>query len=71
MVGGMLVDHQARRDDQWPILGDIPLLGRLFTMDSFSGKKHNLLISVTSRLIGGDGSPIRPNPTPGVPDFRR
>lgn len=71
MVGGMLVDHQSHRDDQWPILGDIPLLGRLFTMDSFSGKKHNLLISVTSRLIGGDGSPLRSNPTPGLPDFRR
>jgi hypothetical protein len=40
-------------------------------MDSFSGKKHNLLISVTSRLIGGDGSPLRSNPTPGLPDFRR
>lgn len=71
MVGGMLVDHQSRRDDQWPILGDIPLLGRLFSMDSFAGKKHNLLISVTSRLIGGDGAPINPNPTPGLPDFRR
>lgn len=71
MVGGMMVDHQSRRDDQWPILGDLPLLGRLFSMDSFSSKKHNLLISVTSRLIGGDGSPIRANPTPGIPDFRR
>ena len=71
VIGGMLVDHQARRDDRWPVLGEIPLLGRLFSVDSSNSQKDNLLISVTSRLISGDGNPLRANPAPGLPDFRR
>ena len=71
VIGGMLVDRQARQDDKWPILGEIPLLGRLFSNDSTFIEKQNLLISVTSRLVSGDGNPLRANPTTGLPDFRR
>ena len=71
VIGGMLTDRQIRRDDQYPILGDIPILGRLFTNDSTFIEKDNLLVSVTSRLISGDGLPLRSNTANGLPDFRR
>ena len=71
VIGGMLVDRQYRQDDKWPILGEIPLFGRLFSSDSTSIEKENLLISVTSRLVSGDGVPLRSNPATGLPDFRR
>ena len=71
MIGGMLVDRQTRQDDKWPILGEVPLLGRLFSADSTTIEKENMLISVTSRLVSGDGVPLRSNPATGLPDFRR
>ena len=71
MIGGMLVDRQTRQDDKWPILGDVPLFGRLFSSDSTFIEKENMLISVTSRLVSGDGVPLRSNPVTGLPDFRR
>lgn len=71
VIGGMITDRQSRRDDQYPVLGDIPLLGRLFTNDSTFVEKDNLLVSVTSRLISGDGAPLRANTANGLPDFRR
>ena len=71
MIGGMIVDRQTRQDDKWPVLGDVPLFGRLFSRDSTFIEKENLLVSVTSRLISGDGVPLRSNPATGLPDFRR
>jgi len=71
MIGGMIVDRQTRQDDKWPVLGDVPLFGRLFSSDSTFIEKENLLVSVTSRLISGDGVPLRSNPATGLPDFRR
>lgn len=71
VIGGMLVDRQSRTDDKWPILGEVPLFGRLFSSDSTTIEKQNLLISVTSRLVSGDGVPLRSNPATGLPDFRR
>ena len=71
VIGGMLVDRQYRQDDKWPILGEVPLFGRLFSSDSTTIEKENLLISVTSRLVSGDGVPLRSNPATGLPDFRR
>ena len=71
MIGGMIVDRQTRQDDKWPVLGDVPLFGRLFSSGSTFIEKENLLVSVTSRLISGDGVPLRSNPATGLPDFRR
>jgi len=71
MIGGMMVDRQTRQDDKWPVLGDVPLFGRLFSQDSTFIEKQNMLVSVTSRLISGDGVPLRSNPATGLPDFRR
>ncbi len=71
VIGGMLTDRQSRQNDRWPILGEIPLLGRLFTQNGQAIEKDNLLISVTARLISGDGTPIRQNTANGLPDFRR
>ena len=71
VIGGMLVDRQSRQDDKWPVLGEVPLFGRLFSSDSTFLEKQNLLISVTSRLVSGDGVPLRTNPATGLPDFRR
>lgn len=71
IIGGILSDSQGRVADRWPILGDLPLIGRFFTESASSADKDNLIISVTCRLISGDGIPVRSNAQNGLPDFRR
>lgn len=70
MVGGMVIDKQVSMEDRYPILGDLPLIGRFFTKTSDTSARSNLLISVSPRLISGDGVPINSRPNNGVPDFR-
>ncbi len=70
MVGGMVIDKQVSMEDRYPILGDLPILGRFFTKTSDSSARSNLMISVSPRIIYHDGTPVYPRPSNGVPDFR-
>lgn len=71
MIGGMMIDKHSTMDDRFPLLGDIPLVGRLFSKYSSKIERANLIISVTTRLISKDGIPIQTNQNNGLPDFRR
>ena len=71
VIGGILSDSHGSLSDRWPLFADIPLIGRLFTESAQQAHKDNLIISVTTRLISGDGIPVRTNTQNGLPDFRR
>ncbi len=71
VLGGMVDSTTEKRTDKWPILGDLPLVGRLFQSESEDISRNNLLIFVTTRLVGKDGVPIRPSRPVGAPDFNR
>jgi len=71
VIGGILSDTHGQLSDRWPIYADIPLIGRLFTESAAESHKDNLIISVSTRLISGDGIPVRTNTQNGLPDFRR
>ncbi len=71
VLGGILSDTHGQLSDRWPIYADIPLIGRLFTESAAESHKDNLIISVSTRLISGDGIPVRTNTQNGLPDFRR
>jgi len=71
VIGGILSDKHGQLSDRWPLFADIPLIGRLFTESAASAEKDNLIISVSTRLISGDGIPVRTNTQNGLPDFRR
>jgi len=85
MMGGLTREEVKTVDDRVPVLGDIPLLGRLFQSKGETSQKRNLLIFVTANLVSPGGSPanqavgpIQPgdtfqNPvllTPGGPQTR-
>ncbi|MBT3194634.1 MAG: hypothetical protein HN341_18975 [Verrucomicrobia bacterium] len=55
VMGGMITEVRRDVDDKVPILGDIPLLGRLFRSRYESSEKRNLLIFVTARLVDPSG----------------
>ncbi len=56
VLGGVIEDNVSTIKDKVPLLGDIPLLGRLFQSRSRSSEKKNLLIFVTPRLVKTDGT---------------
>lgn len=71
VLGGMVDNTTATRVDKWPILGDLPLIGRFFQSQVEDVERKSLLIFVTARLVNNDGIPIRRNKSVGAPDFNR
>ena len=59
VMGGLTREQVVRVEDKVPLLGDLPLLGRLFRSQGESTQKRNLLIFVTANLISPGGSPAR------------
>ncbi len=57
-LGGLMREDVQKVDDKTPILGDIPILGRLFRSSIDQHLKRNLIIFVTARLINPAGEPI-------------
>ncbi|MGI6299999.1 MAG: hypothetical protein ACOX52_02920 [Verrucomicrobiota bacterium] len=58
VLGGLITDETYTINDKVPLLGDIPLFGRLFRSDVEQSTKRNLLIFVTARLVDPAGNPI-------------
>lgn len=61
IMGGLTREEVKQVNDKVPILGDIPLLGRLFRSKGETNQKRNLLIFVTANLVGIGGAPIEDN----------
>lgn len=59
VMGGMINELRNKVDDKVPVLGDIPLIGRLFRSRYDHSEKRNLLIFVTARLVDPAGKPVR------------
>lgn len=67
IMGGLTREEVKQVKDKVPVLGDIPVLGRLFRSKAESTQKRNLLIFVTARLVNPAGAPRRPAPAPVAP----
>jgi general secretion pathway protein D len=57
-MGGLIREDVQKVDDKVPILGDIPLAGRLFRSSVDQKIKKNLIIFVTARLLDAAGQPL-------------
>jgi general secretion pathway protein D len=66
-VGGLMREDVQTVEDKVPILGDIPLIGRLFQSEGENRIKSNLIIFVTAQIIDATGAPIRGNSGGTVP----
>jgi general secretion pathway protein D len=49
-----------------PVVGNLPVLGRLFRSSGESAQKRNLLIFVTANLVSPGGS-LKKQSVPGAP----
>ncbi|HEY2802066.1 MAG TPA: Amuc_1098 family type IV pilus outer membrane protein [Chthoniobacterales bacterium] len=87
VLGGLMREDVQKTEDRTPILGDIPLIGRLFRTNAEQHIKRNLVIFVTARLVNPAGqpinsteeeeetetvsNPIEPPVLPGVPYYKK
>ena len=55
---GLIREDLTTYEDKIPLLGDIPILGRLFRSEGKKTEKRNLLIFVTARLVNPAGEPV-------------
>ncbi len=60
VLGGLMREDVQKVEDKVPLLGDVPLLGRLFRSSVDQHIKRNLVIFVSARLINPAGDPVRP-----------
>ena len=59
VLGGLIREDVQKVEDKVPLLGDIPILGRLFRSSIDQHIKDNLVIFVSVRLINPAGEPVR------------
>ncbi|NQX00063.1 type II and III secretion system protein [bacterium] len=58
-VGGLMREDVQIVNDKVPILGDIPIVGRLFQTNGENRIKSNLIIFITAQIIDATGRPLR------------
>lgn len=58
VLGGLLREDVQKVQDKVPILGDIPLAGRLFRTTADQHIKRNLIMFVTASLLDPAGQPL-------------
>src|SRR3990167_5145011 len=54
VLGGLISNEDEKTHQKIPILGDIPLLGRLFRYDTHDIKKTNLMVFIRPIIMSGD-----------------
>ena len=53
-IGGLIKDEDTQTNSQLPILGSIPVIGRLFQNKKTEKTRTNLLIFITARVVSAD-----------------
>lgn len=61
IIGGLTREEVKTVNDKVPVLGNLPLIGRLFQSSAESYHKRNLLIFVSASIVSPGGSPVREN----------
>jgi len=58
VLGGLIAETLTKISDSVPVLGDLPLVGRLFKSQSTDSTKQNLMIFVTPTIIDPAGNRV-------------
>lgn len=68
VIGGLIQENASRTETSVPILGQIPLIGRLFRNYAVNNNRNELIIVVTPHILGPNAAPIVPGPAlPAIP----
>ncbi|OYV05340.1 MAG: hypothetical protein CFE26_12100 [Verrucomicrobiales bacterium VVV1] len=58
VIGGLVQERIQKVDDRTPILGDLPLFGRLFQSSATAPVRTSLVFFVNVKLVDPTGKPI-------------
>jgi general secretion pathway protein D len=58
VLGGLIAENVSKSKDKVPVLGDLPLVGRLFRSERSTTEKRNLVVFVTPKLIDPAGNRV-------------
>ena len=56
VIGGLTEESRISNRSKLPVLGDIPLLGTLFTAEHTSSERRDLYIVVTPHVVAADAA---------------
>src|SRR5438477_1485022 len=79
VLGGLMREDVQKTEDRTPIIGDIPIVGRLFRTNVDQHIKRHLVIFVTAHLVTPAGEPVNlsdeeevvPPELPEVPLYKK
>ncbi len=57
-IGGLVTQNSTTGESKVPVLGSVPLVGRLFRSDTRNSTTSNLIIFITAKSISADGAPV-------------
>jgi general secretion pathway protein D len=58
VLGGLITSQTTTEKDKVPVIGDLPILGRLFQSQTKTAVKKNLMIFVTATIVDPAGNRI-------------
>ncbi len=59
VLGGLMKDEEENTVKEVPILGSLPILGKVFRREDKSRNKKNLIIFLTATMITPEGKPVQ------------
>jgi type IV pilus assembly protein PilQ len=57
-IGGLMRSEARDTQNKVPVLGSMPVLGRLFSHKAKNHQSSNLIIFITAKTVSADGAPI-------------
>jgi type II secretory pathway component GspD/PulD (secretin) len=67
VIGGLIQENDTRTTTKVPLLGDLPLFGRVFRNDSVQGQRNELIIVVTPHIVKRGASALPGPPLHAIP----
>jgi hypothetical protein len=72
IIGGLIQESTGRTETKIPLLGDLPLVGRVFREHQVNNIRNELIITVTPHIVTPEGAPqpaasLPPQPLPTLP----
>jgi type II secretory pathway component GspD/PulD (secretin) len=61
VIGGLIQENDTRTTTKVPVLGDLPVVGRVFRNDNVQGQRNELIIVVTPHIVK-PGKNVLPGP---------
>ena len=57
-IGGLLQSFSTKGGNKIPVLGNVPILGRLFRTENRNEETSNLIIFITAKTLNAQGAPV-------------